>query len=325
MPLRILLADESTTIKKAFSLALSDLGAEIKSVPSGLDVMTVAIDFRPQLIFADVLLTKKSGYEVCREITASIETKHIPVILMWSSFMEFNSTLATQAGYADKLEKPFDTAALRKLVTKFYKETETHPLKGLLDFPAIPEFAEDNSSDEQYQQVQLQNNNTFENNQSFNSNSIMNRPGYGGNKNADTTIHIETESHGDFEEVVLVQSNAKRTEDQYKISNQIKSYLESSPAALNKIEKHVQDEVTHQLNRQNSHQMSQPSQILAPRPTYNNNLTSNSPVNRFDESLVREEVRVMTEKICWQIIPDMAEKIIRAEIEKLLKNIEKSI
>jgi hypothetical protein len=40
---------------------------------------------------------------------------------------------------------------------------------------------------------------------------------------------------------------------------------------------------------------------------------------------VREEVRVMTEKICWQIIPDMAEKIIRAEIEKLLKNIEKSI
>lgn len=325
MPLRILLADESTTIKKAFSLALSDLGAEIKSVPSGLDVMTVAIDFRPQLIFADVLLTKKSGYEVCREITASIETKHIPVILMWSSFMEFNSTLATQAGYADKLEKPFDTAALRKLVTKFYKETETHPLKGLLDFPAIPEFTEDNSSDEQYQQVQLQNNNTFENNQSYSPNPMMNRPGYGGNKNTDTTIHIETESHGDFEEVVLVQSNAKRSEDQYKISNQIKNYLESSPAALNKIEKHVQDEVTHQLNRQNSHQMSQPSPTLAPRPTYNNNPNTNSPVNRFDENLVREEVRVMTEKICWQIIPDMAEKIIRAEIEKLLKNIEKSI
>lgn len=316
MPLRILLADESTTIKKAFQLALSDLGAEIKSVPSGLDVMTVAIDFRPQLIFADVLLTKKSGYEVCREITASIETKHIPVILMWSNFMEFNSTLATQAGYADKLEKPFDTAALRKLVTKYYKETETHPLKGLLDFPNIPEFTEDNTIDDQYEQVQLQNT-SFENNQSFAPNSIMNKPGYGGNKNTDTTIHIETESHGDFEEVVLVQSNAKRSEDQYKISSQIKNYLESSPAALNKIEKHVQDEVAHQLNRQNSHQMSQPSQTLAPRQY--------APANRFDENLVREEVRAMTEKICWQIIPDMAEKIIRAEIEKLLKNIEKSI
>ncbi len=308
MPLRILLADESTTIKKAFSLALSDLGAEIKSVPSGLDVMTVAIDFRPQLIFADVLLTKKSGYEVCREITASIETKHIPVILMWSNFMEFNTTLATQAGYADKLEKPFDTAALRKLVTKYYKETDSHPLKGLLDFPVIPEFAEDLALDEEYQHVQLQNNQTLNNAQPFSSSPQMDRAVYGENNNASSTIHIETESHGDFEEVVLVQSSAKRSEDQYKISNQIKNYLENSPAALNKIEKHVQQEVSHQLNRQNSHQMSQPS-----------------PLNRFDENLVREEVRVMTEKICWQIIPDMAEKIIRAEIEKLLKNIEKSI
>ena len=302
MPLRILLADESTTIKKAFSLALSDLGAEIKSVPSGLDVMTVAIDFRPQLIFADVLLTKKSGYEVCREITASIETKHIPVILMWSNFMEFNTSLATQAGYADKLEKPFDTAALRKLVTKYYKETESHPLKGLLDFPALPEFTEDHSSDEEYQHVQLQGHPPFNNEQSFASN------GYSENKPSNTAIHIETESHGDFEEVVLVQSNAKRSEDQYKISSQIKNYLENSPAALNKIEKHVHNEVNHQIDRQNSHQMSQPMHI-----------------NRFDESLVREEVRVMTEKICWQIIPDMAEKIIRAENEKLLKNIEKSI
>jgi two-component system, cell cycle response regulator len=329
MPLRILLADESTTIKKAFGLALSDLGAEIKSVPSGLDVMTVAIDFRPQLIFADVLLTKKSGYEVCREITASIETKHIPVILMWSNFMEFNTTLATQAGYADKLEKPFDTAALRKLVTKHYKETESHPLKGLLDFPTLPEFAEDNSSDEQYQQVQLQNNNKFDNDPGFSPNTPMDQPGYGNHKNNDAVIHIETESHGDFEEVILVQSNIKRSDDQYKMSHQIKNYLENSPSALNKIEKHVQDEVTHQLNRQNSHQMSQPSQTLAPRQNYNINPAHSSPqnssTNRFDENLVREEVRIMAEKICWQIIPDMAEKIIKAEIEKLLKNIEKSI
>lgn len=306
MPLRILLADESTTIKKAFQLALSDLGAEIKSVPSGLDVMSVAITFRPQIIFADVLLTKKSGYEVCREITASIETKHIPVILMWSNFMEFNSNLATQAGYADKLEKPFDTATLRKIVTRFYKETETHPLKDLLDFPTLPDFTEDSVGDDQYQQVQLQNHHQLQKHS-------INEPVISENKNTNRTIHIETESHGDFEEVILVQSHQQRSEQQEKMSSQIKSYLENSPSALNKIEKHVQSEVVQQLNRQNLHQMSQPS------------LATHSVTNRFDENLIREEVRVMTEKICWQIIPDMAEKIIKTEIEKLLKNIEKSI
>ncbi len=295
MSLRILLADESTTIKKAFSLALSDLGAEIKSVPSGLDVLTVALDFKPQIIFADVLLTKKSGYEVCREITSAQETKSIPVVLMWSNFMEFNATLANDAGYSDKLEKPFDTAALRKLVTKYYKEVESHPLKGMLDFPHIPDFAEDNlSTTDQYQQVHLQND----------LNAIPMSP----LKNNNSVIHIETESHGDFEEVILVQSNTQRSEDQYKISNQIKNYLDNSPAALNKIEKHVQNEVSQARSRQNTHQLSQPG----------------PSGNRFDDNLVREEVRIMTEKICWQIIPDLAEKIIREEIEKLLKNIEKS-
>ena len=211
--------------------------------------------------------------------------------------MEFNTTLATQGGYADKLEKPFDTAALRKLVTKFYKETESHPLNGLLDFPAIPEFTEEPFMDDQYQNVQLQTKNAFDDELHFSA--PLNR--------SNSKIHIETESHGDFEEVVLVQSSAERSQDQYKISSQIKNYLDDSPAALNKIEKHVHHEMNQQLSRQNNHQMSQPGS------------------NRVDENLVREEVRALTEKICWQIIPDVAEKIIRAEIEKLLKNIEKSI
>lgn len=279
MPLRILLADESTTIKKAFQLALSDLGAEIKSVPSGLDVMTVAIDFEPHIIFADVLLTKKSGYEVCREITTAPMTKNIPVVLMWSNFMVFNTALAQQAGYSERLEKPFDTTTLRQIVTKYYKATETHPLKDILDFPNIPEFAEE------FTPVKL--------NVTNDSYPLDDSPTEVDSKNR---IHIETESHGDFEEVVLVQSNAQRSKEQSKISHQIKNYLENSPSALNKIEKHVQNEMT-------SSKLSQ----------------------RFDDNLIREEVRVMTEKICWQIIPDMAEKLIRAELEKLMKSIEKSI
>lgn len=263
MPLRILLADESTNIKKAFQIALGDLGAEIKSVPSGLDVLSVALDFKPTIIFADVLLSKKSGYEVCREITANHETKKIPVVLMWSNFMEFNTTLANQVGYGEKLEKPFDTAALRKIITRFYKETETHPLNGLIDFPNILEFSDE------FTPVKLPNNVSAEENfqvsESRNNNSI----------------HIETESHGDFEEVVLVQSGLQRSDEQSKISHQIKNYLENSPVA----QAHT----------------------------------------RFDESLIREEVRIMAEKICWQLIPEITERLVKEELEKLMQNIEKSI
>ena len=47
--------------------------------------------------------------------------------------------------------------------------------------------------------------------------------------------------------------------------------------------------------------------------------------SRFDEQMMREEIKMLTEKICWQIIPEIAERIVREEIQKLMKNIEKSI
>jgi CheY-like chemotaxis protein len=39
------------------------------------------------IIFADVLLPKKSGYEVGKELKNDSETKNIPLVLMWSNFI----------------------------------------------------------------------------------------------------------------------------------------------------------------------------------------------------------------------------------------------
>lgn len=265
MSLRILLADESSTIKKAFQLALSDLGAEIKNVPSGLDVLNVALEFQPHLVFADVLLTKKSGYEVCKELTQNPQTKHIPVVLMWSNFMEFNMTQASEAGYSDKLEKPFDSESLRSIVKKYHTESNHHPLAQMIEVPVLKEVLPE--IEEEFRPVQLKNSHLNENPPPLNN-----------------PIHIETESYGDFEEVVLVKNNLKQDDLTEQVQLKIQNYLEKSPVGINK-----------------------------------------KSTNQYEENLVREEVRAMTEKICWQIIPELAEKIIREEIEKLMKNIEKSI
>lgn len=264
MSLRILLADESTNIKKAFQIALSDLGAEIKSVPSGLDVLSVSLNFKPTMIFADVLLTKKSGYEVCREINENYETKNIPVILMWSNFMEFNLALANQAGYAEKLEKPFDTNALRKVVHQFYTPNESHPLSGLIEFPALPEFSEEFTAVKLKNQTEPVAQNKIFLEENFNPTEIR--------KN--NTIHIETESHGDFEEVILVQSQAQ-------------------PDIQPKLQSNIQSNI--------------------------------QPNSRLQDNLIREEVRIMAEKICWQLIPEITEKLVKAELEKLMKNIETNL
>ena len=64
MALRVLLADESNTIKKVMELSLQDFAVEVKAVNMGVDVLEVARNFKADIIFADVLLPKVSGYEV---------------------------------------------------------------------------------------------------------------------------------------------------------------------------------------------------------------------------------------------------------------------
>jgi CheY-like chemotaxis protein len=142
MALRVLLADESSTIKRVMQLALQDFGVEVKAVPVGLDVLPVAKTFNPDIIFADVLLAKRNGYEVCAELKADAETQSVPVVLMWSGFMEVDETKINQSAPDGRLEKPFDAEALRKMVQDLVPKTQDNPISAYLQFPKMPEFKE---------------------------------------------------------------------------------------------------------------------------------------------------------------------------------------
>lgn len=135
MSLRVLLADESDTIKKVFQLALQDLNAEVKSVHSGLDVIDVATSFKPNIIFADVLLQKKNGYDICLDIKQNSQLSAIPVVLMWSSFMELDQSQFKKSLANDQLEKPFDADLLREIVQKHTSALDNNPMAQFLNFP----------------------------------------------------------------------------------------------------------------------------------------------------------------------------------------------
>ena len=59
MALRVLLADESITIKKVFQLSLQDFGVDVFAVTSGLDVLPVAKKIAPTL-FLSMLFYRKN-------------------------------------------------------------------------------------------------------------------------------------------------------------------------------------------------------------------------------------------------------------------------
>ena len=326
MALRVLLADESSTIKKAIQMALSDLGVEVKSVPSGLDVLTVTRTFLPDLILADILLTKKNGYEVCLEIKADAQLKQTPVILMWSSFMQLDQTQFQKVKADASLEKPFDSESLRNLVERFVPKTTQFPLKGLLNHPKLPDFEESETFVRQRQAFQTPEERTMvvpENptkNQIYQmkSSALSNqdaidelddfeemplkpkkpRPDQADDweSTSPEDFVVETESHGEFEEVTVMQNgiSSDSTPDlQKRIQEQLNSYIDDAPLAKNRSKTRVETTATRSLSN-------------------------------LEEQILKEEIRMLAEKICWQILPDITEKIVREELGKLLNGLEKS-
>ncbi|MBX3017311.1 MAG: response regulator [Bdellovibrionaceae bacterium] len=143
MALRVLLADESATIKKVIQLALQDFGVEVKSVPVGTDVLAVAKSFMPDIVFADVLLTKRNGYEVCADLKNDAELEVVPVVLMWSGFMELDQGKVLSSRVDRSLEKPFDADHLRNLVKELVPRLQANMISNYLQFPERPEFMDD--------------------------------------------------------------------------------------------------------------------------------------------------------------------------------------
>ncbi len=313
MALRVLLADESSTIKKAIQMALAEFAVDVKSVPSGLDVLTVALTYQPDVVLADVLLTKKNGYEVCHELKADPMTKAVPVILMWSSFMQIDQAQVKKVRADGILEKPFDTETLRKLIEKFVPKTNSFPLNGFLNSAPLPDFTESETfvrqkssydslfdKEESTQKMIIED---VEEDFSFDDRpSKAKSPPQPGPESSDewsaapaSQFVIETESFGDFEEVTVIDSKAKgstKPELQKRISEQVNTYLKDAPLTRNKAAQEM-------------------------------NLSSKAG-SRFDEQILKEEIRQMAERICWQIIPDITEKVVREELNKLLQGLEKN-
>jgi len=135
MGIRVLLADDSATIKKVMQLSLHDFGVELKAVSSGEDVLEVARKFNPDIAFVDVLLPQKSGYEIASQFKKDASLSKTPVIVLWSAFMDFDEGKYKTSGADAKLEKPFEAQSLRQLIQKYIPKTVDSPVAKHLEFP----------------------------------------------------------------------------------------------------------------------------------------------------------------------------------------------
>lgn len=352
MALRVLLADESSTIKKVMQLALADFGVEVKSVPVGLDVLAVTKSFKPDIVFADVLLTKMSGYEVCADLKQDAETQHIPVVLMWSGFMEIDESKVTQSQADGRLEKPFDADHLRSLVNNLVSKTQNNPISSYITFPDMPDFEERPADDEVYA-IPEENSQGFVDIPTIESADApleladeefsavpLTSPKSPDDEDGEWAhqdltkfkINIPTESENDFASKFVIPQD-EMTKAHIEVSGDFEeiSFDEATKPATAAAVKTVKDKMMETLSKA-------PSSAPAPQAATQTAAPAASPSSaqpkaqqKMDiapdmmEKILREEAREVIESICWKILPEIAERVVREEINKILRDAEKNI
>lgn len=112
MTKKILLADDSLTIQKVVELTLAGGDYALTCVPDGQRALESLQQSRPDLILADAVMPEKNGYEVCESVKGNPATARIPVVLLSGTFEPFDRERAERAGCDTVITKPFDARHL---------------------------------------------------------------------------------------------------------------------------------------------------------------------------------------------------------------------
>jgi signal transduction histidine kinase/CheY-like chemotaxis protein/HAMP domain-containing protein len=114
---QILSIDDDPDVIEILRKYLVPEGYSLIGALSGDEGLEIASRVKPDLITLDIMMPKKDGWQVLRELKANPETKDIPVII--HSIID-NRPLALSLGAVDVMMKPTDPRRLLTLVKKHY-------------------------------------------------------------------------------------------------------------------------------------------------------------------------------------------------------------
>ena len=110
----LLCVDDSTTMRKVIEMTFAGEDVRVLTVPTAQDALTSCRRDQPDVVLADVALDGYSGYDLCRAIKD--EFSRIPVVLLASKQNPFDPARGQAAGADAHIDKPYDTAKAIELV-----------------------------------------------------------------------------------------------------------------------------------------------------------------------------------------------------------------
>lgn len=125
--IRVVLIDDSNTIRRSGEIFLSQAGCKVVLAEDGFDGLSKVVDNKPDIVFVDVMMPRLDGYQTCALIKNHKEFKATPVVMLTSKDSLFDRARGKLVGSDQYLTKPFSKKSLIETViahTRKHEETE---------------------------------------------------------------------------------------------------------------------------------------------------------------------------------------------------------
>jgi twitching motility two-component system response regulator PilG len=119
---KLLVVDDSPTVRKQIEMQLKLLGYEADLVEDGETALEMVKREQYRIIFLDVVMPGIDGYKVCKAIKRLPQTRLTPVIMLTGKSSPFDRVRGTLAGCDSYLTKPVEHEAFEKAIKRYLSQ-----------------------------------------------------------------------------------------------------------------------------------------------------------------------------------------------------------
>ncbi|MDV6340468.1 response regulator [Nitrosomonas sp. Is24] len=117
--IKVMVIDDSNTIRKSAEIFLRPFGCEVILAEDGFDAMSKIVENQPDIIFVDITMPRLDGYQACKLIKNNPIYQSTPVIMLSSKDGLFDKARGRMAGSNDYLTKPFTAEGLLSIIRSY--------------------------------------------------------------------------------------------------------------------------------------------------------------------------------------------------------------
>lgn len=137
MPTKILVVDDSATMRKILEMTFAGEDADVVTVADGQSAIAKAAEIVPDVVFADVSMPGVDAYAVSHAIKSNPALAKTAVIALSSQHNPYDEAKGQVAGVDANVQKPFDTQAVIDLTAQVLKAPRA-VAEGAAPAPAAP-------------------------------------------------------------------------------------------------------------------------------------------------------------------------------------------